>query len=81
MKGELTLKKQSKVLEEAKDHAEQLRKAYRHFRKSPDGKIIMADLEKRFYDIDMSKGTEQNALIRIGRQSVVYYIRKMGEEE
>jgi len=41
----------------------------------------MNDLEKKFYHIDMSKGTEQSAQTRIGRQSVVFYIRKMGEEK
>lgn len=62
---------------------EQLLKAYKAFFKSSNGRIVLKDLSKRFYDVDLSTNSEHTAQLKVGRHSVVYYIKRLmsaGEE-
>jgi len=39
----------------------------------------MSDLQRKFYDVDLSGNDEHSSQIKVGRHSVVLYIQKMCE--
>ena len=74
----------SKQAQAARQYSDQLNKAYRALARSPNGKLVLADLEKKFYDVDMTSSDEHSSSIKVGRHSVVLYIKRRiasGEEK
>ncbi len=55
----------------------QLVKAYSKFFKSPDGKVVLEDLSKRFYDVDLSAKDETTISIKAGSHRVIHYIKRI----
>lgn len=56
------------------DELDALQAAYARFVSSRDGQTIMADLEKRFYDVPMT-GADLNR--EVGRRDVVLYMKQV----
>jgi hypothetical protein len=54
-----------------------LLKAYKSLSKSPHGKIVLEDLCKRFYDVDLTSSSEHSSAVKVGRHGVVLYIKRM----
>ncbi len=74
---DLTLKKLPDPLQSRLDET---CKAYRAFLRSPNGKIILADLRRKFYDKDLAGDAEHSTSLKVGRHSVVLHILKMAEQ-
>jgi len=59
----------------------EISKAYRGFTRSPNGKVVLKDLRKKFYDADLCGDSEHSAAVKAGRHSVILYILRMMETE
>jgi len=62
---------------EVRDNLAQLSKAYRGFFTSPNGKLVLKDLKRRFYDIDLSADSEHKSSVKVGRHNVVLHIERL----
>jgi hypothetical protein len=67
--------KKLKISPEQRSRLEQKGKAYKAFFRSSNGRVVLADLEKLFYEVDLSASDEHKTSIKVGRHSVVYYIK------
>lgn len=55
----------------------ELQKAYHALSRSPNGKRVLEDLYRRFYDVDLTGDDEFSSSVKVGQHSVCLHIRRM----
>lgn len=59
------------------DKQRALKRAYYNVFKGRDGEAVLADLQNRFYDVDLTRDDEHSSAVKVGGHRVVLYIKRL----